>query len=199
MKYRNIAIEREYGSGGTQIGEAVARELGIACCGREIYEKVAGDLRISIEEAENREENVTNSLLYSLAMLANAQSGIGTTLSLEQKIHLSMQEEMSRIAKNERCVFIGHCAMAALRDRNDVLKVFIRASDNVKTDRIINEYQVAPASVERTKEKINRRRKNTFQAYTSRKWENPDNYDLILDSGKLGIETCVSILVGLMR
>ena len=89
--------------------------------------------------------------------------------------------------------------MAALRDRNDVLKVFIRASDNVKTDRIINEYQVAPASVERTKEKINRRRKNTFQAYTSRKWENPDNYDLILDSGKLGIETCVSILVGLMR
>ncbi len=199
MKYRNIAIEREYGSGGTQIGEAVAKELGIACCGREIYEKVASDLRITVSEAENMEENMTNSFLYSLAMLANAQRGNGTTLSMEQKIHLSMQKEMCEVAEQERCVFIGHCAIEALKNRNDVLRVFIRAGDSSKTNRIVNEYNVLPDMVERTKEKVNRRRRKTFQAYTSKQWENPDSYDLILDSGKLGIENCVSVLVGLLK
>ncbi len=199
MKYRNIAIEREYGCGGTQIGETVAKKLGIACCSREIYEKIAKNLGISISEVERREENMTNSFLYSIVMLASVQNGKESALSLEQKIHLSMQEEMSAMANREKCVFIGHCAMEALKDREDVLKVFIRADDKSKRDRIIKEYGISPELVDKTREKFDRRRKDTFQVYTSKKWDNPDNYDLILDSGKLGIENCVSILVGLLQ
>ena len=120
MKYRNIAIEREYGSGGTQIGEAVAKELGISCCGREIYEKVAGDLRIAVSEAENMEENMTNSFLYSLAMLANAQRGNGTTLSMEQRIHLSMQKEMCEIAEHI-CAIQGNSNEKRSMVRNNLI------------------------------------------------------------------------------
>lgn len=199
MKYRYIAIEREYGCGGTQIGKEAAKELGIACCGSEIYEKIANELGISVEEVEKREENTVNSFLYAVSMLANAQNGNDSTLSVEQKIHLVMQQEIREIANKEKCVFIGHCAIAALKDRKDVLKVFIRADDAAKRERIINDYGISPDNVNQTKEKMDRRRRNTFYSYTARNWEEMDNYDLILDSGKLGIEKCVSILAGLLK
>lgn len=199
MKYHYIAIEREYGCGGTQIGEAVAKELGIACCGREIYEKIADELGISAEEVESREENTVNSFLYAVSMLANAQNGNDSNLSLEQKIHLAMQKEMKEIAAKDKCVFIGHCAMEALKDRKNVLKVFIRADDASRNERIIQEYGISPDKVEQVKTRFDKRRKNTFYSYTAKKWDSPDNYDLILDSGKLGIERCVSILAGLLQ
>ncbi len=199
MKYRNIAIEREYGCGGSEIGELAAKELGIMCCGRELYEKTAQDLNISVSEVESREEHLVNSFLYSVAMLGSIQNGKDGMLSVEQKVHLSMHEEMQKMARKGRCVFIGHCAIDALKDRDDVLKVFIRADGAVKRERIINEYGISPEEADRTREKTDKRRRNIFQEYTSKKWENPENYDLILDSGKLGIENCVSILVGLLK
>ena len=197
MKYNYITIEREYGCGGTQIGREVAKRLGIACCDREIYEKIAGKLGMSVAEVEDKEEKTTNSLLYSLAMLVNVQNG-KDTLSAEQRIHLAMQDEMVRIADTGKSVFIGHCAMEALKDRRGVLKVFIRADDESKNQRIVNEYGIETGNVSRIREKVDKRRRNTFYANTMKKWEAPENYDLILDSGKLGVENCVSILAGLL-
>lgn len=198
MKYNYITIEREYGCGGTQIGREVAKRLGIACCDREIYEMIAGKLGMSVSQVEEKEEKTTNSLLYSLAMLVNVQNGSNNTLTDEQKIHLAMQDEMIKIADAGKSVFIGHCAMEALKDRKGVLKVFIRADDVSKNERIANEYGITANNIGRIREKTDKRRRNTFYANTMKKWESPDNYDLILDSGKLGIENCVSILVGLL-
>lgn len=198
MRYRNIAIEREYGSGGTQIGQEVSKRLGIACCSKEIYEKVADVLGIPVDEVETREESVTNSFLYSIAMLSNVQNGKDSTLSTEQKIHLVMQKQMQEIANRESCVFIGHCAMEALKDRNDVLRVFVRADDASKNQRIVEEYGIAKENAERRREKFDKRRRNAFRFYTTKKWEAADNYDLILDSGKLGVDNCVEILVKLL-
>lgn len=198
MKYRNIAIEREYGSGGMEIGQETARRLGIACCSHEIYEKVAEELGIPVSEVESREENSTSSFLYSIAMLTNVQNGKDSTLTTEQKIHLIMQREMQEIANTGKCVYVGHCAIEALKDRTDVLKVFIRADDTSKNQRMIEEYGIAKENVERRREKADKRRRNTFRSYTTKKWDSPDNYDLILDSGKLGVENCISILVGIL-
>ncbi len=199
MKYRYIAIEREYGSGGTQIGKEVANKLGIACCTTDIYEKVGTELGLTAEEVAKREESTTNSLLYSLAMLAGAQTGNENILSTEQKIHLVMQKEIQELANKGPCVFVGHCAMEALKKRNDVLRVFIRADNTSKILRIFDEYGIPKDSVEKIKDKHDRRRRNTFHSYTAKKWEDPANYELVMDSGKLGIEKCVEILVGLMN
>ena len=198
MKYHYITIEREYGSAGTEIGKKTAERAGVSCCTSEVYEKVAARLGMSAKEGERREESTTNSFLYSIAMLINAQSGKSDTLSTEQQIYLSMQRAVKEAAEQGRCVFVGHCAGEALRDRGGVLRVFIRADYESKKDRIIKEYGVDKGSVDKVMEKNNRRRRSAYYANTMKKWDAAENYDMVLDSGKLGVETCVQILSGLL-
>ena len=72
MKTRYIAIEREYGSGGTEIARRLAEETGVPCYGREILEAVSKKYEVSIEDIERYEETVTNSFMYSIYVMAQA-------------------------------------------------------------------------------------------------------------------------------
>ena len=75
MKYKNITIEREYGSGGTQIARKLAERFGVPCYGREIIEAVANDQNLSTSQIDAYEETVSNSFLYSVYLLSKAQTG----------------------------------------------------------------------------------------------------------------------------
>lgn len=198
MAYNYITIEREYGSGGTAIAEQISRDCGIPCYGKQIFEKVSKELGLPVEQIENREEKVTNSFLYSLYMLATMRSGSTDMLTLEKKIFISAQKTVQDYAAKGSCIFVGHCASEALKDRKDVLNVFIRSDYENKKQRAICEYGIVESDVDRTIRHFDKRRSSFYYENTSKRWDAMDSYDLILDSGSMGIDSCVNILKSLL-
>ena len=198
MKYKYITIEREYGSGGTQIARRLADECGLPCYGQEILEAVAKKHNISIDSIQKYEENVINSFLYTTYVLSRIQSGNTDLLAREGHLFVAEQNEIKELAANGPAIFLGHCASEALKEYK-VLKVFIRCSDGeVKLNRILTDYGIAKDDAEKVRKQYDNKRAKYFYANTTQKWDELKNYDIILDSASLGTDGCVAALKGLI-
>lgn len=195
MKY--ITIEREYGSGGTLIGKNLAEKCQIPCYGQEILERASERLQISVDEIRKYEEKVTNSMLYSLYMLCQTSSLSGEMLSSEGKVFVEEQNAIKEFANQGSAIFMGHCASEALKEYDNVIRVYVHADDKTKKERIMADYGIAEVNVSIAEKKNNRRRSGYYTANTQKKWSDFRNYDIVLDSSKLGIEGCVNVLAGL--
>lgn len=199
MKFSYITIEREYGSGGTAVARRLAEECEIACYGQEILEAVSKSLSIPIEQIQKYEETVSGSFLYTTFMLGRAQEGNADMLSKEGHLFVAEQKEIKKLAASGPAVFIGHCASEALKNQR-VLKVFIRCSDEEeKKKRVAEDYGILPANVESTCKRYDNKRSRYYFANTTKKWEDLRNYDIVLDSAKLGIDGCVNALKMLVK
>ncbi len=199
MKVSYITIEREYGSGGTKIARTLAEQTGIPCYGSEILDEVSRRYGVSVDEIEKYEETVSNSLLYSMFVLGQAAAGKQDMLSREGHIFVAEQQVIQAFARQGRAIFLGHCACEALKDFPGVVKAFIRCSDPAaRQKRIVEEYGIAPERAEATRKRFDKKRANYYSANTTKKWDNHDNYDIVLDSGMLGTDGCVSALKGFL-
>lgn len=194
MSYRYIVMEREYGSGATQIGRRLSEELGIPCYGRQILETVAKSYHVPVEQIEGYEEKATNSFLYSVYLMSRIDSGEENKASVEDNIYLAEQKVIQKMAAPGPCIFIGHCAAQALKKRKDVLRVFIHAQKDVRIERAVQEYGILEADAERVLKKFDKKRSNYYKANNTADWKDFGEYDIILNSGTLGIEGCVEIL-----
>ena len=199
MKCRYITIEREYGSGGTQIGRLLAAKAGIPCYGREILEEVSREYQIPADRIERYEETATNSILYSIYMLSQTVSGNADMLSNEGHIHVAEQAVIRRLAADHPAVFLGHCASEALKEYDGVVRVFIRCTDEeAKKKRIIEEYGIPASQADTVRRKFDRKRAVYYYANTAQKWEDLRKYDIVLDSGRLEAGQCADILYSLL-
>ncbi len=193
-----ITIEREYGSGGTQIARELAERCHIPCYGEEILKETADRLNLSVSDIRNLEETSTNSLLYTLFMLSQSQSGNNEMLTNAGRIYVEEQRIINELSELGDAIFLGHCAGEAIKNKNTV-RVFIYANDNFKTKRIHEQYGIDISRVEAAAKKNNKRRSTYYYAHTQKKWNHYKNYDIILNSSELGIDGCVDILEGLFR
>lgn len=201
MKYHVIAIEREYASGGQEIGEKLAERLGIPCFGRQILKMAAAELGTSTEYLEGMEEKATGSLLfsmYAIASLANMAKGGNTALSRESELIMTESEIIRKITQTP-AIIVGRCAVDALKDRKDVLRVFIRREEEKRYRRAVEVYGLNPENAQAAIRRADRRRLGYYKALTGGDWRNPSNYHMILDSGTLGIPKCVDILEAACR
>ena len=199
MKIKYITIEREYGSGGTEIAEKVAGKCGIPCYGAEIMEKAAGNLHISVDEAQRYEEKITSSFLYSMFVMGQVQSGNVNSLPMESRLYVEEHNAICKLAKKGRGVFVGHCASEALKEESGVLRVFIRAGSNFKRDRVISRYGISEKDADATRRRFDKKRSTYYTFNTSKKWEDATNYDMVLDSSTLGIDGCVDAITALLH
>jgi cytidylate kinase len=199
MKVRYLAIEREYGSGGTEIARRIGDNTGTPCYGKEIIEHVSKVLHMPVDEIERYEEKVTGSFLYTIYMMAQAHSGNSDMLTKEGQIFVAEQSEIQKLAKQGDAIFLGHCAYEALKEEEGVIKVFIRCSDNgKKRERIIKNYGIQKTEADDVREWYDKKRANYYHANTDCKWKDFSNYDIVLDSANLGIDGCVGVLEGLL-
>ena len=190
MKYDIITIERQYATGGFEIGQMLAEKLNIPYYGREIMEMAAAQEKIAMEDIEHMEETVTNSLLYSIAMRAK----MATRLGGNQLAYLAEATVVNGLADKGSAVFIGHCAGCILRERDDVLRVFIHADDKKRRYRAITEYDIDANAVDLVMNQFDKRRANYYKANSDRKWDDFSAYHLVLDSGELGLKECANII-----
>lgn len=188
MKNRIITISREFGSGGRTIGKKVAENLGIPCYDRELIHKIA-------QESGFAEEYIQDAGEYSPGgFLASALSSRSFGPTNEDYLWEIQWKIITELAEKESCVIVGRCADYILRDKADCLTTFIHASMDYRADRIVRVYgerEVSPQERLRDKDK---RRAAYHRFYTDMKWGDAKNYQITLDSGKLGIEQCVKIL-----
>lgn len=188
MKNRIITISREFGSGGRTIGKKVAENLGIPCYDRELIHKIA-------QESGFAEEYIQDAGEYSPGgFLTSALSNRSFGPTNEDYLWEIQWKIITELAEKESCVIVGRCADYILRDKADCLTAFIHASMDYRADRIVRVYgerEVSPQERLRDKDK---RRAAYHRFYTDMKWGDAKNYQITLDSGKLGIEQCVKIL-----
>lgn len=198
MKYKYVVIEREYGSGGTEIGKLLAEKTNIPCFGSEIIEKVSGLLDIPVSEIQQFEESTTNSLLYSIhafAALGKVSDGSETFLSNENSIFMEEQKLIKEYAMQGPAIFVGRCAANALASLSkNVLTVYIHADKECRKKRAIEQYGIQTQAADSTIAKFDKKRKNYYFANTGKQWSDLNNYEIVLDSGKLGIEACADII-----
>ncbi len=198
-KYTMLAIERQYASGGRSIGKKVARTLGVPYYGREILEMAAERSGQTADYIEHLEETATNSLLYSLVAAYRAQCGESGTVSPEDQLLMAETQIITELAQEGPCVFIGRSAGMILKDRKDVLRVFIYADEEARIRRAVDEYGHDEREAPMILRRFDKRRANFYTVQYNQRWEDRSGYHLSLDSGKLGEEACVRILLEVMK
>lgn len=192
---RIITISREFGSGGRTIGKEVAARLGIPCYDSELIEKIAAESGLAKEYVEKHGEYAASDSLYENAVAGRDRDG----QSAADKMWLAQKKVITDLAETESCVIVGRCADYILRDTADCLTVFIHASDEQRAERIVSVYgQREESPVQRLHDK-DKKRKAYYELYTGASWGQADNYELCLDSGKIGIDGCVNMIAQLFQ
>ena len=197
-----ITIGREYGSGGRMIGKLLAECLGISFYNKEIIEMAAKKSGMSEEAFEKVDETAASSLLYSIAtgayMFGNYISP-QVDLPLNDKLFIIQSEIIKSIAKKESCVIVGRCADYILKDRDDIVNIFIHADKESRKARAINDYGISLNKADGYLNKIDKKRRTYYNYYTGEKWGNSKNYHLCLDSSLLGIEGTVHMIEAFIK
>lgn len=191
MKYRVVAIEREFASGGQEIGRRLAERLKVPCYGREILQMAADEMNIDLRSLEAIEEKAAGSLMYSMYLFSNFSGD--RTLSGEGRLFVKESEIINRLTRTP-AVVVGRCAVHSLADRSDVLRVFIRADREYRRKRSVETYEIPRERAEETLRRADRRRSGYYKTNTGKDWKDHGNYHLILDSGAMGMDKCVEIL-----
>lgn len=189
-----ITISREFGSGGRTIGRLVAEKLGYKFFDAEIIEEVVKTSGMAREVVEKYDEYAThkNSLLYTIAI--NAVSDGYNKLSIANRIQIAQTEVIKKLAEEGNCVIIGRGADYILRNREDCLHVFVRADISFRAKRVIDIYGESEKKIEARLEDKDTRRRVFYRSFTMREWGNLENYNLVLDSGCIGIENCADLI-----
>ena len=193
--YRIITIERQYASGGSEIGHKLANTLGMTLYDRNILSMAAARLDIPPSYMENLEETGPGSILLNLSRTALGGTNRGDDkLPLAEKLFLMEKEIVTEIVGKEPCIIIGRAAGYLLKDYPDCLRVFIYAEQENRLQRAIEREGIQSNEAEAVLHKNDKRRKSFYEYHTSQTWGDPSCFDLSLNSSTLGIETCVHII-----
>ena len=199
MEKKIITISREFGSGGRTIGRKVAEELGIPFYDKELVEQIAVESGFAPKFIEEHGEHSPSGSFFSYAFAPQGVPGIMNGLSTADFLWNIQCSVILQLADKGPCVIVGRNADYILKDREDVMDVFIHAETPFKAERIVRLYGESEKSPEtRLAEKDKRRRLN-YQHYPGRTWVAAQNYEMCLCSSMLGIDQCVKIIVDAVR
>ena len=191
MSKKIITISREFGSGGRFIGEEVAKKLGMKYYDRDIIGQIAEKSGFSQEYIQENAELSPKKGLFAYAFAGRDITG----KSVEDMVYEAQRKVILEIAEKESCVIIGRNADFILKDRDDVLNVFIHGDRAEKIKRICKLYNVTEADAMKMMEDIDKRRMTNYRFYTDRKWGMAGNYTLSLNSSELGYDMCEKIIM----
>lgn len=199
MEKKIITISRQFGSGGRTIGREVAEKLGIPFYDKELVDQIALESGFAPQFVEEHGEHSPGKSLLSYAFAPQGVPGIMNGLSTADFLWNIQCSVILQLAEQGPCVIVGRNADYILKDREDVLHVFIHADADSRADRIVRLYGESEKSPKaRLNEKDKRRRVN-YQHYTGRTWGAAENYDVCFNSGVLGVEYCAQVIVDMVN
>ena len=199
MGNKIYTIGREFGSGGKEVGEKLAQRLGIKLYDKELLQHAAKESGFCEEIFENHDEKTTNSFLYSLVMNTYAVRGYSSTpfldMPLNHKVFLAQFEAIKKIASQDSCVIVGRCADYALSENPDCINICIHAEIEQRMKTVSKRLNITENKAKDIIQKKDKQRASYYNYYTSKKWGDSTSYHMTLDSGKLGIDGCVDMIL----
>ena len=192
-----ITITRQFGSGGREIGKKLAEAYGIPFYDNEIISRAAKDTGFAEAAFERAEDKASNSLLYSIAMGMNVFSSqdVGFSgLSLDDRIFLAQSKVIRNVAKEDPCVIVGRCADYILKNQENVVNLFIRATLDFRIKRAIEVEGIPKEKSAEMVMKKDKSRANYYKYHSGERWDNVLNYDFAIRSDLCGIDGTVACL-----
>ena len=181
-----ITISREYGSGGRYVGRLIADKLGIKFYDKEFVTKIAKETGLSEEYIEGNEQKKDS--------LSSLNNGYYFGLNNADELFIKESELIKEIANKESCVIIGRCDNFILKDKENVIKVFIYSNMKDKIKRSTEIYELDKEKAEKEIKRIDKLRANHYKYYTGKDWNDNENYDICINSDALGVERVADLI-----
>lgn len=195
MSNKIITISREYGSGGRDIGRAVAEKLGIPCYDQEVIERIAEESGYTKDYINERSE----AMPYS-SWIGNVLSiGSGGGYDPSEILWTAQCKVLRDLAEKGSCVIVGRCADQVLEDCAALLKIFVYAPIEDRCKRAVESYGEAQEGIEKRVRDMDKRRKAYYQMYTDAEWGVADNFDICINSSAFGLEKCADAIAELYK
>lgn len=197
-----ITIARMYGSGGKTIGEMVAQRLGVHFYNKELMKLASEESGINEALFTNADEKTKNTKLFGNSV--NVYNG-GLISPSDDKFTSSdnlfnyQAKVIKDLAAKESCVIVGRAADFVLKDYNNVLSVFIHAPHDFCMEQAAKKMNLSGKELEKFIQKTDKERADYYKYHTGNEWTDARNYDLCLDSSKLGFERCVEEIIAYMN
>ncbi len=199
-----VTICRQFCSGGLDTAKVLSEKLDIPYYDREIVEMASKKTGISLAMFENADEKPTNSFLYSIALGTHNANFFNQSSDLLTNDKLfNMQAEIVReIAENSSCVMVGRCTDYILRDTPSIVRVYLRADMQDRIERFkkledFNDFK--GKDIENALRKMDKKRESYYNYYTGRDWDNINNYDIVINTSKIGIENTANQIIDYMN
>ena len=194
-----ISICREYCSGGKEIGKKVSDELGYTFLDKQLITEAAKKSGYDESVFEKVDEVATNSLLYSLVLGTYGANAAGAMPDNDKLFGL--QAEIIRDTEKEKnCVVIGRCADYVLREEPHLIKIFLKADMDFRVERFRSLYTTPEGKKpEDIINKTDKKRASYYKFYTGNLWKDMNNYDLVINTGKVGIDNAVATIIDYVR
>lgn len=193
MKTNIITISRQFGSGGRTVGKLLAERLEIPFYDKDIVKQVADETGFDASFIEEKGEFSHSKSFFSFAMSQGVQC-MPNGLSLSDFIYCAQRQVILKLAE-QPCVIVGRCADYILKDREDCFHAFIHSDIKSRAERIVKLYGESEKKPEQRLNDKDKKRKMYYKHYTGNEWGNSTNYDICLDSGRLGVEKCVELIL----
>ena len=193
-----VTIARQCGSGGREVGELLAKRTGMVYHDKSLINLAAEKSGMSPDILSSADEKATPSFLYSIAVgaigMVPFSHGMPYDTPINDKLFVLQSEIIEEETKKYPCIFVGRCADFILREHKKLVRVFIYASPEKRIERIASANEVDPSEAKSLMNKIDKKRANYYNYYTSQKWGKSENYDLMIDTTKIGVEGAVELI-----
>lgn len=197
-----ITIARQYGSGGKTVGEMLADRLGVHFYNKELMKLASEESGINEALFGSADEKARSSRLFGSSSHVYAGELIppeSDDFTSADNLFNYQAMIIRRLAEQESCVIVGRCADFVLKDYDNVLSVFVHAPHEFCMEQAAKKHSMSTKELEKFILKTDKERAGYYKYHTGREWTDARNYDLCLDSSKLGFERCVEEIIAYMN
>ena len=197
-----ITISRQFGSGGHEVGEKLARRLDVPFYDKALIAMAAKQSGLSEEVFAHADEKATSSLLYSMVMgsysFGARVPGINE-MPINDKLFIIQSDIIKKAAAEGPCVVIGRCADYILREHDNCLNVFVHANKEERIRRSIAKKDCEERKAGDFVTKKDKQRANYYNFYSNKRWDDLQNYDITIDTSRFTIDQAVELLIDAAR
>ena len=191
---RIITISREFGAGGRSIGKQVAKELGIAFYDRDLILKTAEETTdLTPDEIRKWEERTHINVGFSQGLFDYYSKPI------DEKIWDAQRKAIRNLADKQSCVIVGRNADYILKEFDNLTKVFVYADKEWRVEHLKTLMEGTASEIEKNMHQVDKARKNYCSKLTGREYGDAHNYDLCINTGKLGFDKAVELILASLK
>lgn len=194
MGYRIITINREFESCGSEIAQAVAKRLNLLYVDKFLITEAAQQSGFSLARIEATDEKLASRFEYSQAEAAHFYGSTATPLPTSEQVAEVQFQLIRELAEKEPCLIVGRCANHLLREREDVLDVFVHAGRDYRVKRTMENFGLSERKAVKLLKQTDKARKAYYKNYTGMEWNDPNSYHMILNTDKLDFDLCVELI-----